>query len=249
MPALLRLEHQDDRGVGVRGRSRRRVHHERHRGATRSLRSPSGCRHASRSGATPRAVRKPSRSVAGRRRLRPAGPRGCRCRVRQPDPSSAPARRAVVLLAFAAAARRPGCTSTSSRDLPDLRWLEDYRPPLTSVVLDREGRPIGEFYEERRRLVPPGGHPAPRRCRPSWRPRTTRSSSTRGSTTPRSSAPPSPTSRRRRDPPGREHDHAADGEEPAAHAGAHLRAQDPRDDPGAPHRGAASPRTRSSIST
>ena len=38
-------------------------------------------------------------------------------------------------------------------DLPDLRSLEDYRPPLTSVVLDRAGRPIGEFYEERRRLV------------------------------------------------------------------------------------------------
>ena len=38
-------------------------------------------------------------------------------------------------------------------DLPDLRRLEDYRPPLTSVVLDRAGRPIGEFYEERRRLV------------------------------------------------------------------------------------------------
>ena len=38
-------------------------------------------------------------------------------------------------------------------DLPDLHSLEDYRPPLTSVVLDRSGRPIGEFYEERRRLV------------------------------------------------------------------------------------------------
>jgi penicillin-binding protein 1A len=38
-------------------------------------------------------------------------------------------------------------------DLPDLRRLEDYRPPLTTVVLDRAGRPIGEFYEERRRLV------------------------------------------------------------------------------------------------
>jgi penicillin-binding protein 1A len=38
-------------------------------------------------------------------------------------------------------------------DLPDLHSLEDYRPPLTTVVLDRAGRPIGEFYEERRRLV------------------------------------------------------------------------------------------------
>jgi len=38
-------------------------------------------------------------------------------------------------------------------DLPDLRTLEDYRPPLTTVVVDRAGRPIGEFFEERRRLV------------------------------------------------------------------------------------------------
>jgi penicillin-binding protein 1A len=38
-------------------------------------------------------------------------------------------------------------------NLPDLRSLEDYRPPLTTIVLDRNGKPIGEFYEERRRLV------------------------------------------------------------------------------------------------
>ncbi len=40
------------------------------------------------------------------------------------------------------------------RDLPDLRRIEDYHPALTSVVLDRRGRPIAEFYEEKRRLVP-----------------------------------------------------------------------------------------------
>ena len=40
------------------------------------------------------------------------------------------------------------------RDLPDFHSLEDYDPPLTSVVLDRQGRPIGEFYEFRRRLTP-----------------------------------------------------------------------------------------------
>jgi penicillin-binding protein 1A len=39
------------------------------------------------------------------------------------------------------------------RDLPDLRNLHDYRPLLTSRVLDRDGRPIGEFYDERRTLV------------------------------------------------------------------------------------------------
>jgi penicillin-binding protein 1A len=40
------------------------------------------------------------------------------------------------------------------RDLPDLRNVEDYRPRLASVVLDREGRTLGEFFEERRRLTP-----------------------------------------------------------------------------------------------
>jgi penicillin-binding protein 1A len=38
-------------------------------------------------------------------------------------------------------------------DLPDFRTLADYQPSLTSVVLDRDGEPIGEFYEKRRRLV------------------------------------------------------------------------------------------------
>ena len=45
------------------------------------------------------------------------------------------------------------------RDLPDLRRIEDYSPALTSLVLDRNGRPIGEFYEEQRRLVPIGEIP------------------------------------------------------------------------------------------
>jgi len=40
------------------------------------------------------------------------------------------------------------------RGLPDLRRLEDYEPFLTTRVLDRKGRPIGEFFEERRRVVP-----------------------------------------------------------------------------------------------
>ncbi|NNL84657.1 MAG: penicillin-binding protein, partial [Myxococcales bacterium] len=40
------------------------------------------------------------------------------------------------------------------RDLPDLAPLEDYRPALTSVVLDRDGQPVGEFYEHRRRITP-----------------------------------------------------------------------------------------------
>ena len=40
------------------------------------------------------------------------------------------------------------------RDLPNLEGVEDYRPRLTSRVTDRNGRPIGEFFEERRRLTP-----------------------------------------------------------------------------------------------
>ena len=40
------------------------------------------------------------------------------------------------------------------RDLPDLRTLDDYRPAVASHVTDRDGVPIGEFYNERRVLVP-----------------------------------------------------------------------------------------------
>jgi penicillin-binding protein 1A len=39
------------------------------------------------------------------------------------------------------------------RDLPDPHNIADYRPHLVSTVVDRNGRPIGEFFEERRRLV------------------------------------------------------------------------------------------------
>jgi penicillin-binding protein 1A len=40
------------------------------------------------------------------------------------------------------------------RDLPDLRSVADYRPPLATRVYDREGRLIGEFFKERRQLTP-----------------------------------------------------------------------------------------------
>jgi len=43
---------------------------------------------------------------------------------------------------------------TLLRALPDLESVADYRPPLTTRVVDREGRVIGEFYDERRFLVP-----------------------------------------------------------------------------------------------
>ncbi|MCP4907770.1 MAG: penicillin-binding protein, partial [bacterium] len=38
-------------------------------------------------------------------------------------------------------------------DLPDLRTLADYRPPLTSQVFDRNGTIVGEFSVERRSLA------------------------------------------------------------------------------------------------
>jgi len=40
------------------------------------------------------------------------------------------------------------------RDLPNLRTVEDYRPPIASHVLDRHGERIGEFFKERRSLAP-----------------------------------------------------------------------------------------------
>ena len=42
---------------------------------------------------------------------------------------------------------------TVLRDLPDLEKIEDYQPALASVVLDRHGERIGEFFDERRRIT------------------------------------------------------------------------------------------------
>ena len=55
--------------------------------------------------------------------------------------------------AFAAGIIGAGLYLSLVRDLPDLKTVEDYRPPLTTRVLDRNGRPIGEFSSERRRLA------------------------------------------------------------------------------------------------
>jgi penicillin-binding protein 1A len=41
-----------------------------------------------------------------------------------------------------------------TRDLPPLDPLLDYRPALPSVVVERAGLPVAEFYVERRRLTP-----------------------------------------------------------------------------------------------
>ena len=40
------------------------------------------------------------------------------------------------------------------RDLPDIERVEDYQPPLASILLDRNGNRVGEFFAERRRLLP-----------------------------------------------------------------------------------------------
>jgi penicillin-binding protein 1A len=43
---------------------------------------------------------------------------------------------------------------TFVRDLPDLTSVADYEPALTSHVYDRNGRPIGSFFKERRQITP-----------------------------------------------------------------------------------------------
>jgi penicillin-binding protein 1A len=60
----------------------------------------------------------------------------------------------IVLIVLGAGAAGVAFYLAFLRDLPDFRTLEDYRPALTTTVLDRNGLPIGEFYEYRRQLIP-----------------------------------------------------------------------------------------------
>ncbi len=63
----------------------------------------------------------------------------------------------VALLALATVAAAAGALAIYVlliRDLPDFRTLGDYRPPVVSEVFDREGRLVGEFYTQKRRIVP-----------------------------------------------------------------------------------------------
>jgi len=60
----------------------------------------------------------------------------------------------VLVLGLLGAAALGAVAWSFLRDLPDLQSVEDYRPPLTSRVLDRDGRLIGEYFVERRRLSP-----------------------------------------------------------------------------------------------
>ncbi|MCP5069382.1 MAG: penicillin-binding protein, partial [bacterium] len=61
---------------------------------------------------------------------------------------------AVVVLGLAVGAAATAFYLEFVRDLPSFETLADYRPSLTSTVFDRQGRPIGEFYEHRRQLTP-----------------------------------------------------------------------------------------------
>lgn len=66
----------------------------------------------------------------------------------------------VLLLGFSAGAAGAFVYVTYLRDLPDLRTVEDYQPPLTSRVLDHRGVLIGRFSTERRVIVPLGSLPS-----------------------------------------------------------------------------------------
>ena len=65
----------------------------------------------------------------------------------------------VLLLAFGTGAGAAFVYAAFLRDLPDLRSVEDYQPPLTSRVLDHNGKLIGSYATERRELVPLGSLP------------------------------------------------------------------------------------------
>ena len=64
---------------------------------------------------------------------------------------------ALVMLAVATAGAAIGVLAIYLflvRDLPDFHSLDDYRPPVVSEVYDRNGKLIGEFFTQKRRLVP-----------------------------------------------------------------------------------------------
>jgi penicillin-binding protein 1A len=56
-------------------------------------------------------------------------------------------------VAFALAALAVAIVAAFWSALPDVGQLDRYRPPLPSVVLDRHGKRIGEFLEQRRQLA------------------------------------------------------------------------------------------------
>jgi penicillin-binding protein 1A len=59
-----------------------------------------------------------------------------------------------LVAAFLGAATFAGVLHYFGRDLPSVRALHDYAPPQTTRVLDRNGKLIGEIFDERRTIVP-----------------------------------------------------------------------------------------------
>ena len=49
---------------------------------------------------------------------------------------------------------------TFAKEIPNFNSMADYRPKIVSQVYDRTGRLIGEFYRERRIVLPYDQHPA-----------------------------------------------------------------------------------------
>ncbi len=60
----------------------------------------------------------------------------------------------VALMAVASLAAGVMFYLTFFQDLPDLRGVQDYRPAISSRVLDRDGVQIATYFEERRRITP-----------------------------------------------------------------------------------------------
>jgi len=64
-----------------------------------------------------------------------------------------PGRRPWLLALLAGFAVSAGLVQAFLRDLPDVAALDSYRPALPTLVVDRRGRMLGEFFAERRRLL------------------------------------------------------------------------------------------------
>jgi len=60
---------------------------------------------------------------------------------------------ALVILILGAAAAA-GLYAYFSKDLPQITSLKDYRPPIITTVFSDDNRKIGEFFKERRKLLP-----------------------------------------------------------------------------------------------
>ncbi|MBU2430913.1 MAG: transglycosylase domain-containing protein, partial [Proteobacteria bacterium] len=60
----------------------------------------------------------------------------------------------ILITGLAGVAGMTGIYFYLSRDLPKINSMEDYRPSTVTSVFSDDGRKIGEFYEERRIVIP-----------------------------------------------------------------------------------------------